>query len=263
MNALPTLFVSHGAPDILLSDAPARRFLEELGASIARPDAIAVVSAHYTRPTPGVTAAPEPATIHDFRGFPAPLYRLHYPAPGAPDLAAEVAAALVDAGRPAREDHRRGLDHGAWVPLRLMYPAADIPVVEISVAPEAGADEHAAIGRALAFLPKRNVLVVASGAMSHNLTELDRHDPPPDWVTGFTTWMAETLAAGDQEALLEYRARAPDAARNHPTEEHLLPLFVAMGAADDTARWSARRLHHSVTHGVIAMDSYAFTASDR
>jgi len=260
MVPLPALFVSHGSPMLALQDSPARRFLDGLGQTLARPRAILVVSAHWeTAGGPALSLAQQPQTIHDFGGFPRALFEMRYLAPGAPALAERAAALLEGAGIPVGRSADRGLDHGAWVPLRLMYPAADIPVTQLSVVRGASPAQHAAIGRALAPLRTEGVLILASGSLTHNLYEYRGQGvdaPVPEWVSGFEGWMKERLEAGDQAALLDYRRAAPHAAQNHPTDEHLLPLFVAMGAGGPDAR--ASRLHASVEHGVLAMDAYAF-----
>lgn len=256
MADLPSLFVSHGAPNLALTDTPARAFLQELGRELPRPEAILVVSAHWESERPRVGTAAVPETIHDFRGFGEELMRLRYPAPGAPDVARRARAALGEAGIDAVEDPARGLDHGAWVPLILIYPKADVPVAQISVQPDAGPDHHLRVGRALRPLRDEGVLVMGSGALTHNLAEFRGHgidDPAPDWVADFGDWMHDAVVGGRTDDLVAYRTRAPNAVRNHPTEEHLLPLFTAMGAGGP-----GRRLHTSETYGVLMMDVYAF-----
>lgn len=260
MNRLPTLFVSHGSPMLAVEDSPARRFLQGLGRSLPVPRAILVASAHWeSMGGPAVSLAPQPETIHDFGGFPQVLYDLDYPAPGAPQLAEKAALLLEQAGYAVARSPQRGLDHGAWVPLRLLYPEANIPVTQISILRGASPADHMSLGRALAALREDGVLVIGSGSLTHNLYEFRGGPidaPAPEWVTTFDTWMAEKLHAGDSAALLDYRNKAPSAVRNHPTEEHLLPLFVAMGAAGEGA--GAKRLHSSHEYGVLAMDVYAF-----
>jgi 4,5-DOPA dioxygenase extradiol len=260
MATLPALFVSHGSPMLALQDSPARRFLQALGKTLPRPKAIVAVSAHWeTSGGPAVSLAPRPATIHDFGGFPRALFEVQYPAPGALDAAERAAALLEAADVPVGRSADRGLDHGAWVPLRLMYPDADIPVAQLSVVRGAGPAVHERIGRALGALREEGVLVLASGSLTHNLYEFGGQDvdaPVPDWVSGFEAWMKARLESSDRAALLDYREAAPDAVRNHPTDEHLLPLFVAMGAAGPDAK--ATQLHASFEHGILAMDAYAF-----
>lgn len=256
---LPTIFVSHGAPNLVLQDIPARRFLAALGAELPRPRAIACVTAHWETRAPAVGGAAVPATIHDFGRFDDRLFAMRYPAPGDPALAAGVAAMFAAAGMPGRVDPGHGLDHGVWVPLMLMYPAADIPVVPISVQPDAGPGHHLALGRALASLRAEDVLVLGSGSFTHDLGRFRGQGvgaATPGDVDAFADWFDAALVAGREADVLDYRRLAPFAAENHPTEEHLLPLYVAMGAAGPGA--SAVRRHRSSTYGVLRMDAYAF-----
>lgn len=255
---LPSLFVSHGAPTTLFDDVPVRRFLAGYAAGLPRPLAVIVVSAHWEEPVASLTGSPRPPTIHDFGNFGPELHRFDYPAPGAPGLAEEIAAALAVAGVPARIDRARGLDHGAWVPMALLYPDADIPVVQVSVNPAGGPAWHLGLGRALRPFRERAMLL-ASGNLTHNLHELSwgrAQAPIADWALAFADWMSAALAEGREADLLDYRRLAPFAARNHPTEEHLLPLFAALGAAGTGAR--GRRIHASHTFGTLAMDAYSF-----
>lgn len=255
----PVLFVSHGAPSLALEENPARDFLAQLGRDLGRPSSILAVSAHWASPEPRLSAAPWPETWHDFYGFPPELYRLTYPAPGAPQLANRAASLLRAAGFPAQEDSERGLDHGAWVPLSLMYPQADIPVAQLSLQPALGPHHHFRLGTALRPLRDEGVLILASGGATHNLSKFGKQGlkaPVPEWVTQFSDWLAAALGEGRFADLLDYRAKAPHAARNHPTEEHLLPLLLACGAAAPDSRGS--RLHHSYAYGALAMDAYLF-----
>jgi 4,5-DOPA dioxygenase extradiol len=255
------LFLSHGSPMLYLTDTPAHRFLAALGREMAAPRAIVVASAHWETPAPMVGAAPRPGTIHDFGGFPDALHRARYPAPGDPGVAGEVADALAAAGIAAAIDPGRGLDHGIWVPFAIALPGAEVPIVPLAVQPGRDARHHLALGRALAPLARSGVLVVGSGAVTHNLfaTRGQAVDAaPPAWVDGFRDWIAAAAAAGDVERLCDWREAAPAATVNHPTPEHFLPFFVALGAAGEGA--SGRRIHASVEYGVIGMDAYAFAA---
>jgi len=257
---LPALFLSHGSPALILEDCPARDFLRSVGQAIPRPKAILVVSAHWETETPRVTAGEAPETVHDFFGFPAPLYAIRYAAPGAPGLAARVEGLLRDAGFAAEGDPAQGFDHGVWAPLHLAFPLADVPVVQLSLQPRRDARHHLAIGRALAPLRREGVLIVGSGSTTHNLAafrqmRLSLSMPAVDWAAAFADWLAEQVAAGDEAALLDWR-EAPQARRNHPTPEHFLPFFVALGAG--TPGRPGRLLHRSMTYGVLAMDAYAF-----
>ncbi|HEV2561314.1 MAG TPA: class III extradiol ring-cleavage dioxygenase [Rhizomicrobium sp.] len=256
---LPAIFVSHGAPTLPFDDVPARDFLRGLGQAIERPKAILAISAHWDTDAPMLNAVAANTTIHDFHGFPEALYRVRYDAPGAPALAKQIASALSAAGLPAGLDEERGLDHGAWVPLMLMYPAADIPVLQLSVQSRLDPAHHIALGRALAGLRKSGVLVLGSGGFVHNLRQLDWHGTgaaEPVWSAAFAEWTHNALIDGRTEDLANYRRLAPDAPRAHPTEEHFMPLLVAYGAGGPGAK--ARRLHRSVTFGSLRMDAYAF-----
>lgn len=262
MHTLPSLYVSHGSPMTALQPGQTGARLAQLAAALPRPRAIVVASAHYLARAPQVGGAAQPETVHDFGGFPAALYAMRYPAPGDPALAARVAGLLDAAGLPARVDPARGLDHGIWVPLRLMYPQADIPVVPLSIQPGLGPAHQLAVGHALAPLREDGVLVIGSGSITHNLHDFragydDTHEAP--YVRPFTEWIEQRLATGDLDALLDYRRQAPFAERAHPTDEHLQPLFVALGAAGDSAR--ATRLDAGIDLGFLAMDIYRFDAA--
>ena len=193
---MPSLFLSHGSPTLPLTDTPARSFLSQLGGTIARPKAILVISAHWETSVPTVSAVDRNDTIHDFGGFPRALYELRYPAPGSPAVAARVADLLRASGIDCRIDQSRGLDHGAWVPLLLMYPQADIPVLQLSLQPHLGTRHHLRMGRALAPLRQEGVLIIGSGSMTHDLSEFRGHgpnDPAPDWVNTFADWFHSAL----------------------------------------------------------------------
>lgn len=259
---MPALFVSHGSPMIVLAESPARTFLESLGPDLPRPGAILVVTAHFEATEPTLTTAARPQMIYDFGGFPEPLYRMTYPAPGGPELAIRAAGLLADAGFSPHVDPLRGFDHGTWTPLKLMYPNADIPVVQLSVAPHRDARWHYALGQALAPLRDEGVLIVGSGALTHDLRAFfGRHAPgarsAQDDAEAFAAWMTETIEAGRVDDVLDWDRRAPAALNNHPTPEHVLPLFVAMGAGGP----SRRRIHRSMDHGILSMDAYAFASA--
>lgn len=256
---LPGLYISHGSPMTALQPGATGARLAELAQAMPRPAAIVIASAHWLAQTPLVGGAAQPETIHDFYGFPRELHELSYPAPGAPALAAQVAELLDRAGLAPQVDPHRGLDHGAWVPLRLLYPEADIPVVPVSTQPNLGPAHQLALGRALAPLREQGVLLVGSGSITHNLHDLragysaEREAP---YVRPFIQWIERKLASGDVEALLDYRRQAPFAQHAHPTDEHLLPLFFALGAAGDGAR--AQRIDAGIDMGFLAMDIYRF-----
>jgi len=260
-RALPSLFLSHGAPTIALEDGPTRRFLGTLGEHLDRPRAVLVVSAHWETDELRVMAASTPTTVHDFYGFPPALYALRYPAPGAPALAARIAGLLDAAGHRVHLDTARGYDHGAWIPLSLLYPAADIPTLQLSINPARSPAWHWRLGRCLRPLCEEGVLVIGSGSMTHNLADFRFHREDVEhaaepYAEAFTAWFAQRLAARDLDALLAWHELAPEAPRAHPSDEHLLPFFVALGAAG--VDWSALRLHRGFMHGAIAMDAYLF-----
>lgn len=259
MTALPSLYISHGSPMTALQPGLTGRRLADLGALLPRPRAIVLASAHWLSRQPQVGGATLPETLHDFGGFPAELYQLQYPAPGSPELAAEVALLLARANLPAAVDPDRGLDHGAWVPLRLLYPAADIPVVPITIQPALGPAHQYAVGQALASLRNNGVLIIGSGSITHNLHDLGAgysEERLAPYVRPFIEWIEQKLVAGDIDALLDYRRQAPGAENAHPTDEHLLPLFVALGAAGPAAR--AQRIDAGIALGLLAMDIYRF-----
>jgi 4,5-DOPA dioxygenase extradiol len=255
-DPLPAVFVSHGSPMLVFEDIPARDFMAGLGASLPRPDAILCVSAHWETTTPAVSGARKPETIHDFYGFPEALYRLQYPAPGAPKLARRVAELVEGIGI----DEGQGLDHGAWNPLSLIYPDADIPVAQLSVQLPAGPAGHIEIGRKLAPLRAEGVLILASGGAVHNLRQFHvDSQTPADWAIAFDQWLFERIAAGDAASLADYKRLRSEARLAHPREEHFLPLFVALGAGVESAsKGRGRALHRSFAHGSLSMAAYAW-----
>lgn len=253
----PSIFISHGAPTLALANNLFTHAWAELAVVMGRPEAIVMVSAHWDTPFPAVSGARRLETIHDFSGFPEDLYHVRYEPPGAPTLAHRVESLLAAIGQRPAIDPERGLDHGGWVPLRWMYPDADIPVAQLSVQPELGARHHLEIGRALAPLREEGVLVVGSGGIVHNLGELDWSGdavPPDPWAAAFNEWMAAKVAEGAIDELAGYRATAPHAGRAHPTEDHLVPFFVALGAGG----LPARRIDLGFDMGSLGMDCYAF-----
>ncbi len=244
-----------------LAECNTTAFFKSLGAELSRPRAILMVSAHWDTAQPAASVSVQPETIHDFYGFPAPLYELRYPAPGSPDVARRAAALIDGAGLGATALGERGLDHGAWTPLRFMYPAHDIPVSQLAVQSSLGARHHYELGLALAPLANEGVMIIGSGGMSHNLREWRSVAPgaPPAWLTEFVAWVRHAIETRDHAALVDYVRQAPHAARNHPTDEHLLPLFVALGAAGANAR-IVRELRDE-TDRALSLDGYAFSAT--
>ena len=255
----PALFLSHGSPMLALTDSPARDFLRGLGRELGEPSAILVASAHWETAVPAFNGVARNATIHDFRGFPPALFAMRYEPPGAPALAAKAAGLLSEAGMASAIDTERGLDHGAWVPLVLMYPRADIPVLQVGIQSHLDPAHHLRLGRALAPLRAENVLIIGSGSFTHNLSRLRREavgGKQPADVVAFADWFDAAIAARRVDELLDYRTLAPYAVQQHPTEEHLLPLFVALGAGGADA--TGERLHSSAMYSSLRMDAYAF-----
>ena len=231
---------------------------QAMAQGLPRPRAILVVSAHWTARTPAVSVTRQPETIHDFHGFPRALYQLAYPAPGASELAAEVTALVAG----IHVGGRRGLDHGVWLPLRTMYPAADIPVAQLAVMPHASAVAHYQLGRMLQPLTGRGVLILGSGGLTHNLGDLvgDAADGVAlPYVDEFRDWFVDALRRRDLAALFDWNRQAPQASRAHPTAEHLLPLFVALGAAGENA--AVRTPYCDSQLGALALDAFIFDAN--
>lgn len=262
-SRLPVLFVSHGSPLFALdpgSTGPALSAWVQAQAPAAALRGIVILSPHWMTRGIGVMATPRPETWHDFGGFPEALYRLQYPAPGDPDLARQVLGLLQAAGLPAAEDPQRPYDHGAWVPLRQMYPEALVPVVQVSLPAQVSTSVIYAMGQALAPLREQGVLLIGSGSMTHNLRELRRVQGPTEpYVTAFCGWVEATLHSGDLDAMLDYRARAPEAERAHPTDEHFLPIYFALGAAGwgQTPEVVPQYISHEVVYSSLSMDAFS------
>jgi 4,5-DOPA dioxygenase extradiol len=258
MSRLPTVFISHGAPTLPIDPSmPAAEFAS-FATRFAHPRSILMLSAHWGTTLPVASIATQPETVHDFHGFPRELYEIRYPAPGAPELGARAAKLLSEAGI-ASGVAEHGLDHGAWVPLLLMLPNADIPVAQLSIQPRLDPAHHYRVGRALRALREDGVLIVGSGQITHNLRTADFSARPEDGdprVTEFTDWFEEKLAQRDIEALLDYRAQAPHAVLMHPTDEHLLPIFAALGAANDDFSLGIQSL--GTFQKTLAMTNYVF-----
>jgi len=254
--ALPTLFLSHGSPMHALEPGAVRAVWEAIARELPRPKAILIASAHWETNVAAFTGAAKPETIHDFHGFPKPLYEIQYPAPGAPEIASRAIQLLEKENLKAVADPLRGLDHGAWSPLLYMYPKAEVPVVQVAVQTPLGPRHHVELGRALAPLAREGVLIIGSGHMTHNLRERN-NDAPAPYAKAFQDWVKEKIEARDFDSLVNYRALNPHGARAHPTDEHFLPLFVALGAAGKD--YKAERLYDGIEMGSLAMDAYLFT----
>ena len=258
----PSVFIGHGSPMQIPDGAPGRAFLQRLGAWLGKPTAILCASAHWETAHPAVSGASRPETIYDFFGFPAEFYDVKYPAPGAPALAERVAALLTGAGLTCDIDPGQGLDHGSWVPLRLMYPGADVPVAQLSLQHHLGPEHHFRLGRALAPLRAEGVLVLGAGNLTHNLGATMRgmsRGPgaaPDAWAAAFDQWIGNAIDAGRFEDLVRYRTLAPNAAMAHPRDEHYLPLLVAAGAGGDGAL--GLRLNDEILFGNLSQAAFAF-----
>lgn len=244
-----------------LEDIPARDFLRQWRDHLPeKPKAIVAVSAHWNTAHPSVTTAAQNTTIHDFYGFPPELYKLQYSAPGAPELARQVKGLLQAAGfNSVQEDAKWGLDHGAWVPLYLMYPDMDIPVCQLSVQPQKGGLHHYNLGKALSSLRNEGVLIMASGSATHNLRYISSSNTVPAWASAFDNWLNDALINGRFEEVIEFEKYAPDAKKAHPSPEHFYPLLVALGAAGEDAK--ARRIHASWAHATLSMACFSFNAA--
>lgn len=255
---MPSIFVSHGAPTLPLEDLPAREFLKGLGTRFPEAAAVLCISAHWETESPMVNSVELPSTIHDFYGFPPQLYRIRYPARGSTDLAGEVARMVRAAGFECGIDEGRGLDHGAWVPVMLMYPRADKPVVQLSIQHGLDPEEHLRLGQAISGLRDEGVLILGSGGAVHPLGYADFWEgkATDDWALAFDDWLKSALERGDRDSLLGFRARAPYPERAHPRPDHYMPLMVALGAGGTGAK--GRVLHRSWQYGDLGMGAYSF-----
>ncbi|MEM1284823.1 MAG: class III extradiol ring-cleavage dioxygenase [Pseudomonadota bacterium] len=264
---IPSLFVSHGGPNVVIDPSEARDFLKGLADHVPAPSAILIMSAHFETDGVAVVTDPAPETLYDFGGFAPELREIQYQAPGDPELADKALSLLEEAGLAPQAIAKRGYDHGTWNPLFLGWPDADIPVVQVSIDPNRDAAWHWRVGEALAGLRDDGVLIIGSGHITHNLRAVFsamRSDLPTDpemarKVDAFIAWISEQIDKGDAEALKAWTERAPFVADNHPTDEHLMPLFFALGAAGGT--WRADHLHASRQFGFFAWDSWAFHAA--
>jgi len=266
-SRIDPIFVSHGAPTLAAPRIPGEREaaqrLGEIGKAMPRPTAIVVASAHWPTADPRVGGSERPSTVHDYSSFPEDLYKLSYPAPGAPDIARRVTGLISEVGFSAAMVSAQGLDHGMWVPLRHLFPAADIPVVPLSIQAHLDPAHHFVLGRALQPLTEEGVLVLGSGGAVHNLREIAwRGSSPTDsWAQGFDDWLARTLAEGRLEEAVAVSLKAPEYKRAHPTLEHLLPLYVALGAAGARARGEA--LHRGFALGNLSLAAYRFSGAGK
>ncbi|OMO90353.1 Extradiol ring-cleavage dioxygenase, class III enzyme, subunit B [Corchorus capsularis] len=265
--ALPiteTFYISHGSPTLSIDDSlPARPFLKSFQDKVfaQKPKAILVISGHWDTSYPSVNVVQRNDVIYDFYGFPDKMYKLKYPAPGAPELAKRVKELLVESGfKRVDEDKKRGLDHGAWVPLMLMYPEANIPVCQLSVQSKQDGTYHYNMGKALAPLKEEGVLIVGSGATTHNLRALrNMGGAVVPWAQEFDNWLKDALLEGRYDDVNHFQDKAPHAKMAHPWPDHFYPLHVAMGAAGENAK--AKLIHHSWDLGCMSYASYQFTTA--
>jgi 4,5-DOPA dioxygenase extradiol len=268
MSPAPVLFISHGAPTFAIEPGVLGPQLQLLGAGLTGVKAVLVVSPHWQSDGVQVMTTSAPETVHDFGGFPPELYRLQYPARGAPSCAADAARLLARAGYEVTLNARRGFDHGAWVPLRFLLPRANQPVFQVSMPVDLEPNGAVKLGETLAPLREQGVLIVGSGSLTHNLHEFRQHPAQEaSYAREFSDWIRQAVLRRDNDALTDYRKRAPHAARAHPTDEHYLPLLVATGAVDTPD--TVQAIDGGITHGVLSMDSFvwgvpiAATASTR
>lgn len=257
MSTMPSLFISHGAPTFAIEPGLAGAQLRALGLALGKPKAVVVVSPHWMTPGVQITATDRPQTVHDFGGFPRALYDLQYPAPGSPELAVQIQQQFARQGVTAQLDLRRGLDHGAWVPLMHLFPDADVPVVQISMPFDTDAAKAFALGQALSPFAEDEVLIVGSGSLTHNLYEFRSGEvEEASYAKEFSAWVRQAVENGDMTRLGQTIELAPHARRAHPTMEHFLPLLVAAGAA--SSQKPVTVLNGGIRHGVLAMESYVF-----
>jgi len=257
---IPALFVSHGAPTFALEPGQAGPLLHAIGERVlALPGlrAILVISPHWRTRGLYVGASAWPETIHDFGGFPAPLYALQYPASGSPEIAREVEVLLGQSGLPVQSVADQGLDHGAWVPLLHMLPDAPLPVLQLSLPIELRPVDALRLGRALAPLRDQGVLILGSGGLTHNLYEFRQSEAerPEGYIHEFVQWARRAAIAHDEAALVNFRS-APHSLRAHPSDEHYLPLLVAAGAS--SALDPVEVIEGGVTYGVLSMEGFIF-----
>jgi 4,5-DOPA dioxygenase extradiol len=257
---MPALFVAHGSPQMAIEDNLYTQFLNQLGKTLGKPRAIVLFSAHWEAPMQHVSDVDAYEMIYDFWGFPDSLYQIRYPAKGHHALAEEIESLLIEHGVPFNRESKRGLDHGAWVVLRLMYPNADIPVIAMSVNPALTSEEQYQIGMALSSLRAKDVLIIGSGGTVHNLRALrfDDNGKIDDWAIDFDEWLSENLLSWNLPSLFYYLTVAKAAKFAVPPHgtEHFIPIFYAMGAADDVQK--AKLLHRSYRFGNLSQSVWQF-----
>ena len=257
MTKFPSLFISHAEPNLALDDTPTSQFLKSLGENLPKPEAILIMSAHLAEDELFIENSPAYETIYDFHGFNPKLQKIKYTAKGHDGVTEKLMTLLADFNPQLMTDI--GLDHGSWVPLSLMFPKVDVPVVQISVQPAKDAQYHYNLGRAVESLRDDGVLVIGSGSLTHNLREAMKPRKPAQeesWVLEFSNWIYDKLDEGDLESLLKWSELAPHAAKNHPTPEHFLPFFFALGAGGDGFGFT--QLHSEIRFRVLQTDIISF-----
>lgn len=261
---LPSLFVAHGAPLLAIESNEYTQFLESLGTTLPKPKAIVLFSAHWESPTQKVSDVDEFETIYDFGGFPEALYQIKYPAKGNEPVTKEIADLFTKQGVSYEIDTTRGLDHGAWVVLKMLYPGADIPVISMSVNPNLTPEEQYKIGKSLSQLREKEILIIASGGTVHNLRALKMGSADgtiDQWAFDFDDWLEQHVSEWDLKSLFNYSSLAPGGEIAVPPygNEHFIPLFYAMGAADNEK--SAKLLHRSYRYGNLSHSVWQFGQS--
>lgn len=257
---MPSLFIAHGSPLLAIENNDYTKFLNQLGQNLPRPKAVILFSAHWESEVQQVSGVEQYSTIHDFGGFDPALYTIKYPAQGNVDIAKEIGDLFNKNGIAFENDITRGLDHGAWVVLRLLYPNADIPVIAMSVNRNLTPDEQYKIGKALSALRAKDILIIASGGTVHNLRALKWADngEVDAWALEFEDWLAEKLKNWDLPSLFSYDALAPNAEIAVPSygNEHFIPIFYAMGAAHKHPK--ATLLHREFRYGNLSHSVWQF-----
>lgn len=258
MKPFPSLFISHGMPVMAILPSATHHFLKNLGKKLGRPEAIVCVSAHWETVGAMLSGADNPGTVHDFYGFPRQLYEITYPAPGNPSLASDIKKIFSENSISSTIDPDKGFDHGVWVPLCLMYPDADVPVIQLSFQGDLTPEHHFYMGKALARLRREGVLIMGSGGATHNLEDLHgrkMHDEPVSYAVNFDAWLEKAITSGDIQSLLDFKRQGPEAEKNHPyPSDHFLPLFVPLGAAGEKSK--GELIHKEFIYGILSLAAY-------
>ncbi|UNK18335.1 dioxygenase [Paenibacillus sp. N3/727] len=254
---MPSYFIAHGAPSLVLEEHAYTDLLKNFADQITKPKAIVLFSAHWEESVQTVSTVDEYSTIYDFGGFQDELYRITYPAKGDRSLSDQIQALFTKHGIESTLDEKRGLDHGAWAVLKLIYPNADIPVVALSVNRYLTNEQQYEIGKALSSLREQDVLIIGSGGTVHNLMGLNwRSDGIDAWAEAFDSWLQSKLETWDTASLFNYSELAPYAREAVPSNEHFIPFLIAMGAGDKDRK--AQLLHRSYQYGNLSLSCWQF-----